>query len=133
MVCVNRDDLINHLISKSSKLAQKEYKTRHDWVGKVIHSELCQKCKFDYTTKWYVQNPPSVLENKTNKLLWDFDKVTYHLIISRQPDLIIINQKKTICKIVDFTVPADHRIKLKENEKMDKYIDFFRELKNCGI
>ena len=34
-----------------------------------------------------------------------------------------------ICKIVDFAVPADHRIKLKECEKKDKYFDHVRELK----
>ena len=32
-------------------------------------------------------------------------------------------------KIVDFAVPADHRIKLKECEKKDKYLDLARELK----
>ena len=30
---------------------------------------------------------------------------------------------------MDFAVPADHRIKLKECEKKDKYLDFARELK----
>ena len=34
-----------------------------------------------------------------------------------------------ICKIVDFAVPVDHRIKLKECEKKDKYLDLARELK----
>ena len=34
-----------------------------------------------------------------------------------------------ICKIVDFSVPADHRIKLKECEKRDKYLDLARKLK----
>ena len=38
-------------------------------------------------------------------------------------------KKKRIGKIVDFAVPADHRIKLKESEKKDKYLDFARELK----
>ena len=38
-------------------------------------------------------------------------------------------QKKRICKIVDFAVPADHRIKLKECEKKDKYLNLARELK----
>ena len=38
-------------------------------------------------------------------------------------------KKKIIWKIVDFAVPADHRIKLKENEKKDKYLDLARELK----
>ena len=34
-----------------------------------------------------------------------------------------------ICKIVNFAVLADHRIKLKECEKKDKYLDLARELK----
>ena len=34
-----------------------------------------------------------------------------------------------ICKIVHFTVPADHRIKLKECEKSDKCLELARELK----
>ena len=38
-------------------------------------------------------------------------------------------QKKRICKIVNFAVPADHRIKLKECEKKNKYLDFAREFK----
>ena len=35
-------------------------------------------------------------------------------------------RKKRTCKIVDFAVPADHRIKLRECEKKDKYLDFAR-------
>ena len=34
-----------------------------------------------------------------------------------------------MCKSVDFVVPTDHRINLKESEKKDKYIDLARELK----
>ena len=34
-----------------------------------------------------------------------------------------------ICKIVNFAVPADHRIKLKECKKKDKYLNLARELK----
>ena len=40
--------------------------------------------------------------------------------------IIIINkqqQKKKICGIVDFAVPTDHIVKLKESEKTDKYLD----------
>ncbi len=59
-----------------------------------------------------------------------FDIHTNHLNWARKPELIIINKKeKRIYKIVDFVVPADHRIKLKECEKKDKYHDLARELK----
>ena len=64
-----------------------------------------------------------------HKLLWDFNIQTDHLIAARRPDLIIINKKKKIRKIVDFAVPVDHRINLKESEKKDKYLDLARELK----
>ena len=30
---------------------------------------------------------------------------------------------------MDFAVPADHSVKMKENEEMDKYLDLARELK----
>ena len=38
-------------------------------------------------------------------------------------------KNKRFCKIVDFAVQAEHRLKLKESEKKDKYPDFTRELK----
>ena len=41
-------------------------------------------------------------------------------------------KKQSTCRIVDFTVTADHRVKLKESEKKDKYLDLARELKNGG-
>ena len=128
-LCGDIDETINHII-ECSKLAQNEYETRHDWVCKVIHREMCKKFRFDHTNKWYMHNPSSVLENDTHKLLWDFDIQTDHLIPARRPELIIINKKKKkICKIVDFAVPAEHRIKLKECEKRHKYLDLARELK----
>ena len=80
-----------------------------------------------------MHNPAPLLENDSYKLLWDFNIQTDHLIPARRPNLIIINKKKKkkrICKIVNFAVPADHRINLKEIEKKDKYRDLARELKN---
>ena len=76
-----------------------------------------------------MHNPAPVLENDLHIFLWDFNIQTDNLIPARRPDLIIIDKKMRTCKIVDFAVPADHRIKLKECEKKDKYIDLARELK----
>ena len=77
-LCGERDKTINHIIRECSKLAQKQYETRHDWVGKVIHWELCKKFKFDHTNKWYMLNPATVLENDTHK----FD--VYFSFLSRE-------------------------------------------------
>ena len=89
-LCGDGDETINHIISECSKLAQKEYKTRHDCVGKVVHWEMCRKFQFDHTNKWYMHNPAPVLENDSHKLLWDFNIETDH----QRPDLIIINKKR---------------------------------------
>ena len=77
--------------------------------------------------KWYMHNPAFVLENDTHKLLWDFDIHTDHLISVKKKKK---KKEKRICNIVDFAVLADHRIKLKECEKKDKFLDLARELKN---
>ena len=93
-LCSDRDETINHIISECSKLAQKENKARHDWVGKVIHWEMCRKFQFDHTNKWYMHKPAPVLENDSHKLLWNFNIQTDHLIPTRRPDRIIINNNK---------------------------------------
>ena len=63
----------NNNNNKCGKLAQKEYKTKHNNVGKMMHWELCKKLKFDHTNKWNIENPESVQENVTHKFLWDFE------------------------------------------------------------
>ena len=57
------------------------------------------------------------------------------ILSARRSDLIIINNnnKKITRKIVDFAVPADHRIRLKDDEKNDKYLDLALELKKHEI
>ena len=62
-----------------------------------------------------MHNPAPVLENDTHKLRWDFNIQTDHLFPGLRPDLIMINKKERIRKIVDFAVPGDHRINLKES------------------
>ena len=82
---------------------------------------------FDHTKKWYVLNPESVLGKETHKLFWDLKKQRDHLISARQIDLMTINKKKEkkerSYRIVDFTVPADHKVKFKELEKKYKNIN----------
>ena len=80
-----------------------------------------------------MNNPAPAIENNTHKLLWDLDIHTDHPIPARRPDQIIIAKKKRTCKIFDFAVPADHRIKLKECEKKDKYLGLSRELKKTLV
>ena len=66
---------INHLI-KNKRIRQSSTKGEqnwHDWVGKVIHWELCKRLEFDPPTKWYMHKPESVQENETHRILQDFE------------------------------------------------------------
>ena len=51
------DERINHLLSECSKMAQKEYKRRHDWIGRKIHWEVCRKYGLDTKDRWYEHEP----------------------------------------------------------------------------
>ena len=62
--------MVNNIINECNKLVQKEYKTRHDWEGIVIHWKLCKRLKFDHADRWH--KPESVLKNETNEILWAF-------------------------------------------------------------
>ena len=70
------------------------------------------------------------IENEMHKNLRNFDMRTDHLISAKQSDQVISNKKiKGTCRMVDFTVPAHHKVKLNESEKSDNYQDLTRELK----
>ena len=49
-------------------------------------------------------------------------------ISGRESDLVLINIGKTRY-LVKFTVPVCHKVKMKESEKINKYLDLAREQK----
>ena len=76
--------------------------------------------------KWWVHNPESVPENEMHEVLWDFEIQTDQLISTRQSNRIIIHERNKICCIEGLVVLVDHRVKVRENEKRDEYLDLAR-------
>ena len=87
--------------------AQKEYKRTHDNLGKKVHWKLARKCNFE---------------------AGDFSIQTDHVIEARRPELVLVDKKERICKIIKFAVPGDSTIEEKEKDKIEKYQDLGREL-----
>ena len=85
------------------------------------------------SVKHLIKTKPTMIITivKTQKLHWDLEIQADLFISTRGPNLIIINKKKKerTYRTVDFVVPADLRVKLKESEKRDKYLDLAMELK----
>ena len=127
-MCRNVDESIDHIVNGCSKLAQKEYRRRHDNLGKIVHWKVARKCNFEAGDKWYEHEPERVLENEDYKILWDFSIQTNHVIEASRPGLVLAEKKERICKIIDFAVPGDCRIEEKEKDKIEKYQDFGKEL-----
>ena len=71
-----------------------KYKSRHDWVGKIIHWKLCKILQIDSTNKWDIHKPD--LENKNRKIHWDFEIQTDHPIHTRRLDLAWINKNNEL-------------------------------------
>ena len=95
-VCGKVDESIDHIVSSCSKLAQKEYKRRHDNLGKIVHWKLVRKCNFEAGDKWYEQEPESVFENEGYKVLWDFSIQTDHVIEAWRPDLVLVDKREFV-------------------------------------
>jgi len=127
-MCGEREETVNHIISECSKLAQKEYKGRHDKVAAAVHWGLCRKYGIECSNKWYEHKAERVIENEEIKILWDFPIQTDHVIEHRKPDILIMNKKARKTMIVDIAVPADKRTKSKEQEKRERYQDLGREI-----
>ena len=92
--CGKRGESVQHMISECEKLAQKEFKRRHDNVAKKIHWELCKKNGLEHREKWYEHNPEGVAENEGVKVLWDMNMQCDNVIEARRPDIVIIDKKE---------------------------------------
>ena len=76
-MCGQRGKTVQHIICECKKLAQREYKRRHDTVGKLVH-EYC---------------PEGPVEEDDVKLIWDINIHCDNAIEARRPDLILVDKK----------------------------------------
>ena len=58
-MCGTRNETISHIVSECGKLPKKEYKRRHDSVGRYVHWQFCEKLGFNRARLWYEHEPES--------------------------------------------------------------------------
>ena len=93
-LCKKADESIDHVVSGCRKLAQKEYKKRHDNLRKIVNWNLARKLNFEAGDKWYEREPESFLESEDYKILWDFSIHTDHVTEAWRPDLVVDDKKR---------------------------------------
>ena len=120
-MCGTGNETISHIVSECRKLGQKEYKRRHDSVGRYVHWQFCEKLGFNRARLWYEHGPESVVENENFKILWGFTVRCDHMIEARRPDIVVVDKVKKEAMIIDMAIPEDTRVCDKKREKIDKY------------
>ena len=115
-MCGERGETVQHIICECKKLAQREYKRRHDTVAKFVHWELCEKHNLERKEKWYEHCSKGAVEDDDVKLIW-YINIQCAIIEARRPDLILVNKKAKSCVIIDVAIPGDCRIREKKNRK----------------
>ena len=114
-MCQKKEETITHLLSECSKMAQSEYKERHDRIAAAVHLGLAKKYGLPHAEKWYDHKAEAASENEDVKLLWDFSIQTDKVIHARRPDIVIVKKKDKECMIIDVAVPVDSRTWSKEH------------------
>ena len=72
------------------------------------------------------RNCPGEWDAQTPLGFWDTNESSNLAHTTRPRDT---QQQKGTCWIMDFALPADHRVKLKENVKKDRYLNLAWELR----
>ena len=76
------------------------------------------KFGFEVAEKWYDHNAEQVLERGEIKILWDMKLHTDKVLEHSHLDIIVIDKKDRVSKLIDVACPFDTRIVRKEAEKM---------------
>ena len=69
----------------------------------MINLELFKRLKVSNTDKGYMHTSESILENEIDKVFWDFQIQTDHLVQAQITYRIIINKKKKTCSYDGFS------------------------------
>ena len=111
------------------RLAQREYKKRHDKVALRVHWEMCRKYGIECTDKWYDHQPLAVAENRDVRITWDMTVYTDKKLNHNRSGITLVRKDTQEWTLIDIAVPADQNIIGTEEEKEDRYQDLAFEIK----
>ena len=127
-ICNQHNESVEHILNGCTKLANGEYKHRHDRVAAALHWGMCKDLGFPTESKWWSHYAEKVLENDNYKILWDFHIQTDNPIEACKPDLVLLDKRKKEALLIDVAVPKDRSVSDREIDKIEKYQELRREL-----
>jgi hypothetical protein len=100
-------------------------------VSAQLHFNICKETGVQLDKKhWYEHVPKSVETSRESKvtILWDQQVQTDRTIPNNKPDIVIRDNEKGTCILIDVAVPGDRNVIQKEAEKILKYKDLITEI-----
>jgi hypothetical protein len=114
-------------------LAEEQYIKRHDRVCAQLHFNICKELEIKLDSDlWYENIPKSVETSQVGKVtvLWNQQVQTDRTIHNNKPDIIIRDDEKGTCMLIDVAIPGDGNVIKRETEKILKYKDFIIEIQH---
>jgi hypothetical protein len=109
--CEIQAEIIEHVISGCTAIANTDYLRRHDNVAKIIHQQLAEKYNLvNDHVPYYKYDPANVIDNNKVKIYWDREICTDVKINANRPDLILYNKEKSQVTITDVARPLTSNI-----------------------
>jgi len=97
-----------------------------------IHLNICKETGVQLEDKkhWYEHVPKSVETSQGGKvtILWNQHIQTDRTIPNNKPDIIIRDNEKVTCMLIDVAISEDRNVIKKEAEKILKYKDLTIEI-----
>ena len=100
---------------------------RHDRMGVRVFWELLRKYGLKHCAKWYEEQPASgeIRESEDGKvqIWWDRPFSTAKTVRHNKPDVVVFDWRdgQGKCWVIDFSVPFDGNVLIKEAEKHTHY------------
>jgi hypothetical protein len=99
---------------------------KHDRVCAQLHYNICKETGVQLDKKhWYEHVPKSVDTSQDGKvtILWNQQVQTDRTRSNNKPDIIIRDNEKRTCVLIDVAISGDRNVIKKEAEKILKYKD----------
>jgi hypothetical protein len=120
------DETVEHNIS----MPNTDKRTVHR-VCAQLRFNICKETGVKlYKKHWYERVPKSIETSQGGKvtLLWNQQVQTDRTIPNNKPDIIICNNEKRTCMLIDVAIPGDRNVIKKEAENILKYEDLTIEI-----
>ena len=129
-LCQQFDETIDHIISACPIMAKEQYVKWHYRVSAQLHFNICKETGVRMDKKhWYEHVPESAETNQGGKvtILWNQQVQTDKTIPSYKPDIIIRDNEKGTCMLIDVAISGDRNV-ITKAEKILKYKDLTIEI-----